>query len=217
MKVEHRHRPRGGNGGQCERSGHRRDRRDSVGEFGPDSVGHHPAVTHAGGVDSGGIQGHPSSDRIDQQPRKLHVIDVIVPRFAAAIASVPREQAFTRAGACWKGHHGPPVGSVAIEPGEPPHHLRMALAAVEGDHQWPAGLGRLACRQADDGRTHPRPHWYIDCDCRGARCFQASQTRLLERRRGPLRVVRRRTISIPAATMPKPATDGSGTATFVPT
>jgi len=42
-----------------------------------------------------------------------------------------------------------PLRGQHIEPGKPPHHLRVALAAMEGEHEWPSSRRRRGGGHAD--------------------------------------------------------------------
>lgn len=80
-------------GGRVHRSRDRCDRGDEVAEFHRDAVGHHAPVAHAGDVYASGVDALLGNQMLDQGAEERDVIDLGALRVAAAVPSVPREQA----------------------------------------------------------------------------------------------------------------------------
>ena len=164
VDVKHGHGTRRCHGRQGQRTRHRRDRGDHVGGLRGHPVGHHAAVRHPRGMHAAAVDGCSQREVGDHGAGEADVVRVLVAGLAAAVAAVPGEQALPRARAGRVDDHCPPRSRVVVEPGKPPHHLRMALSAVKGDHQRPA-RGRGRCGR-DGGHRVPTAAvmWHVNLD-----------------------------------------------------
>ena len=134
--------------------GHRCDGGDAIGALGAEPMRHHRAVRMHGRIDAPLIDSGAAREILHDSDREPDIVDTLVHRVAAALARVPCQQApAQRAGAVRIHDQDTLAIGDRIEPGVALEPLRLAAAAVKGDHDRQRTTFGDRARRMQDVRT----------------------------------------------------------------